>query len=341
MILDSRAVSRDNRAMPAVAEPPKSPSAASYLSPEAERTLVDLRMPAPVVDYVRTHPGLPPWCFFLSLALWLTLSVALVLAVAIPLTRAPLPAWLVHFGLFPRDTLLIDVQLLSPILGLVMLCFLLPSVALSLLTLLQRSFATRAALLSIQRAANKQNDLWLLKRSLQRIPSHLGPEDYLVAFHGGLIRTLLTLGVWILIPTLLLGAWETLASSYATPRGIRAGGMFAWPRPFVAWDDVQKVSTGAINNGSKSEPVYVLHYSGSSRDLSRWRMLDGNSDNLPVIVQIDNELRQRDVPWEIALYEYGIHKGERRWDQAAFRTLRSRLTPADQAMFDRVYRYDR
>lgn len=312
----------------------------SYLKPEAIRALVDMHLPGEVLEYVRTKRGLPEWMYFVGLALVLTSAVNLIIVVGITINRAPLPALLIRLGLFPRDTWLIDVQLLTSVLGVCMISFLIPSILLSLLTLIHRGFAIKAALLSIQRCANKQTDLWLVKRCFQRIPAHLAPEDYLVAFHGASIRVLLTLCVWILIPTVIVGSWETLAASYATPQGIRAGGMFSWPRPFVTWDEVEKVSTGAID-GSKAEAIYVLHYAGGSRELTRWRLPSGSDANLPAIAQIDDEMRQRDVPWEVARYTFGVHTGKEQWSRNAFQKLRAPLTPADRAVFDRVYRYDR
>ena len=86
-------------------------------------------------------------------------------------------------------------------------------------------------------------------------------------------------------------------------------------------------------------PVYQLHYAGSSRDLAQWRVPTGGY-NLSAIAQIDEQLRQRNVPWSVALYEYGIYKGQRRWDDVAFEKIRARLTPDERALFDRVYRYE-
>jgi hypothetical protein len=321
-----------------------SPLPTEHLNVNGLSTLVSLNMPQPVLDYVRTRPGLPTWVFFAALALCLTLFFVAVLGVCVPLTRAPVPRWMMQLGLLPRDTLLVDVQLLSPILGIVMLAFLVSQALLSAATLLHRRFAIGAALLGIQRAANRQNELWFLGQCLRRIDRSLPPEDYLLAYHWAAIRVALRIGVWILIPTLLVAGWELLSCSYATPQGIKAAGMFTWRRPFVTWDEVQKLTTGATGN-DRSKPIarYVVHFADGSRDLARWQLMRGDlvssNENLLMLFRIDNELRARHVPWDVAVYDFGIHRGKPQWDAAAFRKLRAQLNPLQRSVFDRVYRY--
>lgn len=340
MILDSRGVSHDNRQMSTEPVPAESlPTPPGFLKPEAILTLQSMGMPPAVLEYVHTQAGAPTWAFFVMLALWLTSSVALLLGVIFLWRDAPLAGWLIQLGIFPRDTLLIDLQLLTIVFGVCSFCFLIAHCLLSLLLSTHRGLAIRMALLAIQRSANLGSDLWLLNRCVRRMGADSSPEDSLAGFHLASIRILLLVGLWILIPTVLLGAWETFAASYATPLGIRAGGMFAWRRPFVTWDEVQKVSTGA-SDGKVAETAYVLHYADGSRDLTRWEMPDGKSKNLSVLARIDSELRQRDVPWEVAHYEFGIYQGQPRWSHSAFRKLRAGLSPAEQAVFDRVYRYE-
>lgn len=315
----------------------------SYLPPEDVVALIEMGMPREVARYLEKTPGMSKWGFGIANAFLIVLCLGLGLLPVIAIFGLPLARWLIAAGVYPRDVTLIDFQLLSAV-GFMLAGFVWGLAPFSALILLHRGLAIRSAISGIQHSIKTPQNRWAVRMMLRgifrRMPAEAPLEDYLVAYHWASIRMSCALALWLFLPTVALVCWEGLSASYSTPQGIRPGGMFTWKRDFVPWDQVHELSTGSYGSGRKESPrpVYQLHYAGGSRDLASW-VVPAGGWNLPALVQIDDELRQRNVPWSVALYEYGIYRGEKRWDPIAFEKLRAQLTPDEQELFDRVYRY--
>lgn len=312
------------------------------LPSDAVAALEEMGVPNHIVEYLRTTRGMSKWGYGCSVALLIFLMCGISALPILATIWLPWARWLIEAGIYPRDVILIDLQLFSFV-GFLFAGIMLTMVPFSAIMLLNRGLAVRSAISGIQQSIKAPQNRWavrmMLRRIFQRMPADLPVEDYLVAYHGASARFSCLLALLIILLTLPFVCWEALAASYATPRGIQPGGMFSWNQPFVKWDQIQKLSTGSYGSGPKESamPVYQLHYSGSSRDLAQWRVPTGG-DNLPVLARIDSELRERNVPWSVAVYEYGIYTGQQRWDPVAFDRIRGRLNQDERQMFDQVYR---
>lgn len=318
-------------------------SSADFLPPDAVAALTEMGVREDVVQYLKTTRGMSKWGYVCAVILLLSLMFGLAALPLVAMLQLPLARWLIEAGIYPRDVILIDLQLFSG-LGFMLAALMISMVPFSAIMLLHRGLAVRSAISGIQESIKAPQNRWavrmMLRRVFQRMPADAPLEDYLVAYHWATIRFSTKLALWIALPTAALVCWEGLTASYATPKGIRPGGMFSGDQKFVPWDQIERLSTGSYGSGPKESamPVYQLHYPGGSRDLAQWRVPAGGY-NLSAIAQIDNELRQRNVPWSVALFEYGIYQGQQRWDAVAFEKIRGRLTPDEREVFDRVYRY--